>query len=96
MDFHRIAAKFFFQQGNSKFEAWSEFRRTGYPKQFPMVVNYSNGTIDSEIKIRRLPFTTNEYRDNKAEVDKAIQLLGGPDNGGTKLWWDTNAGESNF
>ena len=46
--------------------------------------------------IRRLPFTTNEYRDNKAEVDKAIQLLGGPDNGGTKLWWDTNAGESNF
>lgn len=77
-------------------EAWSEFRRTGYPKQFPMVVNNSAGTIDSNIKIRRLPFSQDEYRDNKAEVEKAVNLLKGPDNGGTKLWWDTNAGASNF
>lgn len=77
-------------------EAWSEFRRTGYPKQFPMVVNYSSGDIDSNIKIRRLPFSQDEYRDNKAEVEKAVQLLGGPDHGGTRLWWDTNAGSSNF
>ncbi len=73
-------------------EAWSEFRRTGYPKQFPMAVNNSAGTIDSNIKIRRLPFSQDEYRDNKSEVDKAIILLGGPDTGGTRLWWDTNAG----
>lgn len=77
-------------------EAWSEFRRTGYPKQFPMAVNNSAGIIDSQIKIRRLPFSQDEYRDNKAEVDKAIVLLGGPDNGATRLWWDTNAGASNF
>lgn len=77
-------------------EAWAEFRRTGYPKQFPMVVNNSAGIIDSNVKIRRLPFSDDEYRDNKAEVDKAITLLGGPDNGATRLWWDTNAGASNF
>ncbi len=77
-------------------EAWSEFRRTGYPKQFPMEVNYSAGIIDSNIKIRRLPFSEDEYRDNKAEVDKAVLLLGGPDNGATRLWWDTNAGATNF
>lgn len=77
-------------------EAWSEFRRTGYPKQFPMVVNNSAGKIDSKIKIRRLPFSQDEYRDNKAEVEKAIILLKGADEGGTKLWWDTNAGASNF
>lgn len=77
-------------------EAWSEFRRTGYPKQFPMEVNFSAGIIDSNIKIRRLPFSQDEYRDNKTEVDKAILLLSGPDNGATQLWWDTNAGASNF
>lgn len=75
-------------------EAWSEFRRTGYPKLFPMKANYSGGTIDSDILIRRLPFTHAEYRDNAAEVAKATQLLkGGVDNGGTRLWWDTG---SNF
>ena len=28
-------------------EAWSEFRRTGYPKVFPVVKNNSGGTIDT-------------------------------------------------
>ena len=70
-------------------EAWSEFRRTGYPKIFPVVNNQSGGTIDTDKQIRRLPFSDDEYKNNKEEVTKAIPLLGGgPDNGGTKLWWD--------
>ena len=69
-------------------EAWSEFRRTGYPKIFPVVRNNSGGTIDTNIQIRRIPFPESEKRANKEEVDKAVSLLGGPDNGGTKLWWD--------
>lgn len=70
-------------------EAWSEFRRTTYPKIFPPVENYSNNTINTDIQIRRLPFPSTEYTSNKAEVEKAVQLLGGgADNGGTRLWWD--------
>lgn len=70
-------------------EAWSEFRRTGYPKLFPVVNNYSNGTIDTKIQIRRIPFPSTEYTSNKAEVEKAIQLLENKkDLGGTRLWWD--------
>jgi hypothetical protein len=69
-------------------EAWSEFRRTAYPKIFPPVENYSNNTINTNIQIRRLPFPSTEYTGNKAEVDKAIVLLKGLDNGGTRLWWD--------
>ncbi|MBC8984372.1 SusD/RagB family nutrient-binding outer membrane lipoprotein [Pedobacter sp. N36a] len=70
-------------------EAWSEFRRTGYPKIFPVVNNQSGGTIDTDKQIRRLPFSDDEYKNNTEEVTKAISLLGGgPDNGGTKLWWD--------
>ncbi|MCO5950729.1 SusD/RagB family nutrient-binding outer membrane lipoprotein [Mucilaginibacter flavidus] len=38
--------------------------------------------------IRRLPFSQNEYNNNAAEVNKALALLNGPDNGGTRLWWD--------
>jgi hypothetical protein len=69
-------------------EAWTEYRRTGYPKMFPVVNNNSNGTINSVIGIRRLPFAASEVSNNATEVQKAISLLSGPDNGGTKLWWD--------
>lgn len=69
-------------------EGWSEFRRTGYPKLFPVVTNNSNGTIDTNIQVRRCPFPTSEYDTNKAAVQTGIQALGGLDNGGTKLWWD--------
>lgn len=73
-------------------EAWSEFRRTGYPKLFPVVQNNSGGTISTDIQIRRLPYPLQEYNTNRTELDKGIQLLGGPDNGGTRLWWDVNKG----
>lgn len=78
-------------------EAWSEFRRTGYPKLFPIVENNSNGEISSTVMIRRLRFPEDEYNYNKTEVLKAIQLLkGAKDSPGAQLWWDTNTGVSNF
>ncbi len=71
-------------------EAWSEFRRTLYPTLFPVIINLSGGTISSAKFIRRLPFAADELSNNAAGVSGAITLLGGPDNGGTPLWWDTN------
>lgn len=75
-------------------EAWSEFRRTGYPKLIPVVVNYSGGTISTEEFIRRLPYPDSEYSSNADGVAGGITLLGGADTGGTRIWWDT--GGSNF
>lgn len=69
-------------------EAWTEFRRTGYPKLFPVVNNFSGGVISTTTQIRRLPFPQNEYNTNGAEVQNAIKLLNGPDNGATRVWWD--------
>ncbi|MNR04766.1 Susd and RagB outer membrane lipoprotein [compost metagenome] len=69
-------------------EAWTEFRRTAYPKVFPVVVNNSGGLINTTTQIRRLPFPSTEYQNNANGIAKAISLLGGADNGGTKLWWD--------
>lgn len=40
--------------------------------------------------IRRIPFLESEKQNNAAEVEKAIQLLGGPDKVTTPLWWDKN------
>lgn len=72
-------------------EAWSEFRRTGYPRVFPVVVNNSGGAIDTDIQVRRINFVDSEKNTNLENVEEAIGMLNGPDNGGTRLWWDTGA-----
>lgn len=69
-------------------EGWAEFRRTGYPKLFPVVTNNSNGTINTDIQVRRISFPQSEYNNNMSGVQAGISKLGGQDNGGTKLWWD--------
>lgn len=71
-------------------EAWAEFRRTRYPKLFPVVVNNSNGAIPTEQFVRRISYPSSEYSTNKSAVEKAVASLGGPDTGGTPLWWDIN------
>jgi hypothetical protein len=68
-------------------EAWTEFRRTGYPKLFP-VVNNRSADISTEKQIRRITFPQSQYSVNEGNVKKAILLLNGPDSGATQLWWD--------
>lgn len=72
-------------------EAWAEQRRTGYPKLFKVAVNLSGGAIDTDIMIRRVTFPTDL---DAATTSSLNQLLGGSDNGGTRLWWDV--GQNNF
>ena len=67
-------------------EAWTEFRRTGYPKLFPVVINNSGGKIPPGTFIRRINMPDAEK--NNPALAAAIATLGGPDNGATKLWWD--------
>jgi len=78
-------------------EAWADHRRTGYPKLPYNTKNDSNadwGVIAADDFLRRVPFL-NSQRDNNPEgVADATQKLGGPDEIGTHLWWDT--GGPNF
>ena len=69
-------------------EGWSEYRRTGYPEVIPVVRNSSNGTIDTQLQVRRLPYTRDEKINNASGVASGISALGGQDTGGAKLWWD--------
>lgn len=69
-------------------EAWSEFRRTAYPKIFPVALNKSGGTIDTNKQVCRIPYPASEYSNNAENIKQAVTLLGSDDDGGTPLWWD--------
>ena len=69
-------------------EAWSEYRRTGFPQLMPVLVNNSAGRVTSANMARRLPYPQEEYAENNANVTSAVSsLLGGTDNMGTDVWW---------
>ncbi|MCL1652151.1 Susd and RagB outer membrane lipoprotein [Elizabethkingia miricola] len=69
-------------------EAWAEQRRTGYPKILPNIINNSQGTISTKDFIRRIPIPLKYRENNGPGYQRAAATLGGPDTGGTKLWWD--------
>lgn len=79
-----------FTQG---FEAWSEYRRTGFPKSIVKPNELTNGTIAFVVSnptgtdiVPRLLYDSNEYTLNKANVEAAATSIGG-DKYNTKLWW---------
>ena len=70
-------------------EAWTEWRRTGYPKLHPVGQNKSGGVISSTQGVRRLPYPISKLSaQDRANIDKALILLGGANTGATKVWWD--------
>ena len=73
-------------------EAWSDHRRTGYPKLLPILDNQSGGLITTEFGVRRINFVSSEVSGNPGGVTTGKAKLGGPDNGGTRTWWDTTGG----
>ena len=78
---------------NNGIEAWSDHRRTGYPKFFPATDagNKSGGSVTNEFGARRMVYPLAEYSNNGDNVNEAISsYLGGPDKMGTRLWWDCN------
>ncbi len=69
-------------------EAWTEYRRTGYPY---MAANFQDfkGKISSDGSIRtpeRFIFPPKDYTTNP-NMSEVPELLKGQDVGGTKLWW---------
>jgi len=70
-------------------EAWTVRRLTHYPKLYPRLESENpDGILPTSLPVR-LTYITGEYTNNKVQVEKAVNdLLGGPDNGKTKLWWD--------
>src|ERR1035437_280346 len=72
-------------------EAWADYRRSRSFILYP-VANSDNLDITNTSTqwIRRITFLLSEKISNGAAVNKAVQLLGGPDKITTPLWWDKN------
>jgi hypothetical protein len=65
-------------------EAWTLIRRTRLLDFEPQFASYSGEYLYVP---QRLPYPSSEYKTNTAEVLKAVQWLGGPDDLYTKLWF---------
>lgn len=78
----------FFVEG---MEAWSDFRRTGYPKLLPSAQNNSGGVIGEGEFARRSIYPSHEKSGNTENYYEAVNKdLGGNDDMASRLWWDCN------
>ena len=72
-------------------EAWTELRRTGYPKTYPRL-NSDNPDVPADAIFRRMTFVDGEFSNNLAAVEAAQQLpelaSRGGDRNDTRVWWD--------
>lgn len=76
-------------------EAWTEWRRTGYPNLMSALVNGSGGEVANITQedgrdvggMRRLIFSQKDVENNANSVNEAIKDLGGADSYSTDLWW---------
>ena len=73
-------------------EAWTELRRTGYPKLFPVLnPEDGDGSIKEGDMIRRIPWVPTDPVLKEMVNKSGIPALGGPDLQATRLWWDIDA-----
>lgn len=70
-------------------EGWAEVRRSGYPALYH-IIHSDNPDIAPDQFIRRMTYLDAETQTNGAAVNKAINVLGGPNKVTTPLWWDKN------
>ena len=76
-------------------EAWTEWRRTGYPVLNKVLTNRGSSqgaTADGGIRRMIYPISFYQTHDGKEIYDNALKLFnngnGGQDRSDTRLWWD--------
>ena len=83
-----ILQKWFALFGRSGFEAWSEYRRTGYP-ELQEIGAPGGGTTDGIVP-RRVPYPESEDAVNDANKQDAVARLSDGDTYLSPVWWDVN------
>ena len=73
------------------FEAWTELRRTGYPKLFPVLnADEGDGSLKYGDIIRRAPFPDTDDASVADIIATGLDALGGEDWQSTRIWWDVD------
>ena len=67
-----------------EYEAWAEYRRTGYPR---ILVGDDQQTLKGQIP-RRMGYPTEEATLNGANYQVAVDALGGVNTRKARVWWD--------
>jgi len=74
--------------GRSGFEAWAEYRRTGYPR-LQDIRNPGGGTTGGIVP-RRAPYPQDEDFVNGENKQEAVNRLSDGDTYLSRVWWDVN------
>lgn len=74
--------------GRSGFEAWAEYRRTGYPEL--QEIGAPGGGTTNGVVPRRVPYPESEDAVNGSNKDQAISRLSEGDTYLSRMWWDVN------
>jgi len=82
---NQINTQFWLCTVMNEYEAWSNWRRTGYPLLTP--TNYTGNVTGGTIP-RRLPYPTSEKVTNGANYNAAVANLPGGDKMTSHVWWD--------
>lgn len=80
-----INTQYWIESFNNGYEAWSNFRRSGFPALSPNLFNNNlNGGF-----IRRFAYPLREVSINSANYNAAVASMGGKDDLTTRVFWDT-------
>ena len=70
-------------------EAWSEFRRTGFPKLYPRLnSDNTDSPATDAASVRRTTYPPIEAAVNPQGLASGLAKLGGADKTSTKVWWN--------
>lgn len=69
----------------NEYEAWSNYRRTGYPALVP--VTYTGSQSPGAVP-RRMAYSTVDKQINTANYNAAVSRLDGGDKITSRMWWD--------
>ena len=76
-------------------EAWTEMRRTGYPKVFDVQnPDDGDGSLFLGDIIRRIPWVPTDPAGREMVKNSGLKALGGEDEQATRLWWDVEEVEN--
>ena len=68
------------------YDAWQEWRRLDYPELSPAEAPLNPS---EDIPLRNM-YGSSEKTLNTANYENALNILGGEDTDGIRLWWDVN------
>ena len=85
----QINTEYYIHTFCNEYEAFANWRRTGYPKLTPArnAASYPNNVTNGEIP-RRFIYPTSEITANPVNYNDAVKRLSGGDKMTSRVWWD--------